>query len=354
MASSTLPSKNRIPRKAAIILASGVLAWAACVLYTFEGNPEIRFYKEAILLKRAWAKRLDRVYPAKTVVVGGSSCAFSINGERMEQVHGLPTANFGLHAGFGARFFSRYGLKACHAGDNLVLALEPALLTANSLENCSLAVQMSYVLGETDLSRDLSFAPHRIPPLPGELLQLRPGAQHVCTMLGKALSGQPWYRYRIEEMRPSGWQSTAVRAELTHSPGNPPPLEPEGGALLAALRRLCAERQVHLLYSLPWGYCPPEETTSYRLAAARFVKQIGAFLPVLADPLLGAHPDKTFFADTGWHLTERGADARTDSFAELLRANRCWDDHSLAEARNALEKGEYAPPSQAGAPSRAE
>jgi len=333
------------------ILASAALAWAACILYTFKGNPEVRFYKSAILLKRAWTARLDAKYPVKTAVVGGSSCAFSIDGERMEQQHGLPTVNLGLHAGFGVRFFTQFGVKTCRAGDNLVLALEPALLAATSIENSSLAVQMGYALGEPELCRDLSSPRGSLPPVLSEVLQLRPGAQHVCTMLGKALSRQPWYRYRIEEVKPSGWQTTPARAELAHSPGNPQPLEPAGRALLETLRGICAERKIHLLYSLPWAYCPPEELAGYRLAATDFLREIGAILPVLADPLLGAQPDKTIFADTGWHLTERGSELRTDSFAEALRNYQVWDDRSLAEARHALETGGAVSVPQAAGPS---
>ena len=254
MRSSTLPSEPLIPRRALCLLLVALAASFAAAIYIFKVDVEMRFCKAAIQKKRSWTKRLDETYAGKTVVVGGSSCAFSIDGERMERLHGLPTANYGLNMAFGPRFLTRLALEACHSGDTLALAFEPELL-CYPIKPSSLAVQMSYALGEPHLSLDLS-RPDSAQPWLSDLLNFRPGGQHVFTMLGKLMIGQPLYRYRIEEVHPSGWQTTPMRIAQSGSPGEPPGLAEEPRTMIYALCRDCRERHIKLIYSLPPGATP--------------------------------------------------------------------------------------------------
>ncbi len=330
--------KNRVPKKAAILLLTAILSWAGAAVFTFHVNPEIRFYEEAIKRKRAWADRLNHLYSAKTVIYGGSSCAFSIDGERMEKIHGLPTVNFGLHAGFGAQFLSNIALTACRSGDTLAIALEPDLL-AKTIERTSVEIQLGYALGEPSLAKKVSQTDYA--PQLSDFLEFRPGGQFVFTMLGKVALRKPAYRYQINEVHESGWQTTSMRVNLDGEAAGPMVISKDGYTLLNALRKECDEKHIHLVYSLPWFYVDANAIRQHRTASIRFLEQIIKIVPALRDPYLGACSNSKLYADSRWHLTEQGAAIRTDALAQELRQNSYWDERSLAEAESAISKGIY-------------
>ena len=80
MASSTSPSEPRVPRLLCGLVLAALLAWAGCAFYTLRLNPENRFLKAAALTKQSWARKMTREHGAKHVIVGTSSCTFSIDG----------------------------------------------------------------------------------------------------------------------------------------------------------------------------------------------------------------------------------------------------------------------------------
>ena len=316
------------------LLGVALLSFCLCVAYTLWINVEVRLYRAAIERKRAWSERLTAIGP-KNVVYGGSSCAFSIDGERMESAFNCPTVNFGLHAGYGADFLTRLALTACREGDNLVVALEPGVLTER-IEQTSLAVQTSYALGERAL-----IAPHSGSGLQlfnrlEELYSLRPGGLHAFGMLGKALRRQPMYRYSIEDVHPSGWFTTSARRPMGPTPDNGNELSPDGKALLNTILRESQARGAWAMYSLPWALAGTEEVSPYRLKRLRFLRQIMAFIPVLHDPALGIQSDPSLFSDTEWHLSESGAALRSDQLAQSLTHQKFWSEADLASIERSL------------------
>lgn len=327
MRSSTLHSKSRLPRLALLLACTALGALWLGATFTLHTNAELRFYKAAIERKRLWAQRLDAHFPAKTVVVGGSSCSFSIDGERMEREHGMPTLNCGLHMGFGVPFLTRLALDSCRAGDTLVLAFEPGLFT-RPLGDLTLAIQESYALGEPGLLTNLMLDHKPREPL-REWLTLRPGGTHLCAMAGKALMRMPMYRYSIEEVHPSGWQTTPVRMVVQGPPGHGSHLSADGRAYLIRVREECRRRNLRVVYSMPWCFTPASALASHRRDVASYLRQVAEIVPVLKDESLGCQSDASFFADTVWHLIEPAAALRTDGLAEQLRASRLWKAEEL-------------------------
>src|SRR4051812_23244305 len=140
-------SKSSMPKRAVILLAAALLSWLAAAAFIFRVDPEVDLTRKVLARKRAWAKRCDERFPQKTVVYGGSSCAFSIDGERLEERFGRPTVNMALGAALGPAMLTNVAVGACRDGDTLVIALETGLLTTPFKPLMS-ATHLAYALGE--------------------------------------------------------------------------------------------------------------------------------------------------------------------------------------------------------------
>lgn len=316
-----------MPTQAVRLILLAVLTWVAGAFYTLRLNPEVRYFTGTDRIKRAWAQKLAREHGAKIVLCGGSSCEFSLDGERLLEQHGLPAVNLGRGAGFGASVLVQAALPEVQPGDTLVLALEPGLLT-EPLEPPALGVQVSFALGHPEWVVAPQVGTSAV-SWPSALLALRPGAYHAFTLLGKVFSGRPLYRYKLEDMRPSGFNQTAVRLPITGPAGHTGRLVPEAHRLLADLRRWCETHRVRLVYSLPWSYTPPPAVPDYQRLNAQFLLQIIDYMPALRDTRLGACTALEWFADTGYHLNAEGSARRTDELAQQLKQWQVWTREEL-------------------------
>ena len=327
-----IPGKHparRLPRLGLITALALVVSMSLSAFYTTRLNPEMRHFVGTHRIKQAWAEKMTREHGSKVVVYGGSSCEFSIDGERLLQRHHLPCANLGRGAGMGAVVLTMAALDEVKEGDTLVIALEPALLT-EPLDFPNQGIQFSVASGN----------PHWIrQPLPtvnpvsrvGILAALRPGALHAFTLLAKVLRGQPLYRYRLENMRPSGFNVTPLRLDIQGPPGHGVQVSESARRFLLALRDWCGQHKVRLAYSIPWGYTPSDGLEFTRRINAEFLLQIAQIIPVLKDPALGGHEIREDFSDTAWHLTPEAAARRTDQFASQLKEWRIWTVEQLRD-----------------------
>jgi hypothetical protein len=322
MDSSTLPSKRWLPKNAAALVLIALAAWGICVLYTLEWNPNIRYFVQGGLIKDRWADKMTREHGEKIVIYGGSSCAFSIDGERMLNRFGLPTVNYGREADFGATVLTESVLGQVRPGDTLIVATEPQLL-CEPLAPPAIGVQFGVAMHHPEWL---------IHPLLGEpsvnwfqtVAALRPGGYLTFTYLGKIAMGKPLMRYHVTDYRASGFEQTAVRLKVVGPAGNWPLLSADGCRLLRNLRAWCEQRHVRLAYSLPWSYCPPAKEREFKKNNIDFLLQVNEYIPVLKDSYLGANTNADFFADTLWHLTEPGSNLRTDTLAQSLKDWSLW------------------------------
>lgn len=334
MTSSTSLSEPRMPTMAFRLLVVAALTWVICVVYTLWLNPEIRFFSQLAAVQDAWSQKMDREHGHKVVVFGGSSCTFSIIGERMLERYDLPTVNRGLAVGMQVKVPTLNALQDMRRGDTLIVALEPALLTA-PYELSLFAAQFGFA------RRHPGWVTRPALGLPGNgkastLLALRPSSQHAVILLGKIVQGRALYRYRVADASPSGWMHTPVRLPLNGPPGHGSRVSKDMQRFLSALRDTCSERGIRVAYSLPWGYTPAEGVGAFRKENAGFLLQVAEFIPVLKDPMLGADAQGEHFADTVWHLNEEGSRLRTDVLGSAVKN---WDVWSLEELRS-LKLGE--------------
>lgn len=334
MPSSTSPSSRGWPRRALTLLLLAVITLAAAAVYTVRWNPEVRFYRHAVAVKRAWADALTAGTNApRHLLAGGSSAAFAVDGGRLRSRHGILLANFGLHAGMEAPFLVAIAAREARASDTLIVAMEPELLTS-PFTAPDLAAQMGLALGEPRLIHASDITGQSVGWV-DSLISMRPGAYHAFTLLGKIALRKPLYRYAPPEVHASGWQEARDFREFPLVQPGQSRLSADGRALLAALARWGKIANVSVIYSLPWSCVEPASTESYRRASAAFLLEVTEFVPVLKDPTLGVHAVREHFADTGWHLTTIGAQARTDALAEQLKRRQFWtvtELTALAEA----------------------
>lgn len=329
MDSSTSPSSNcgRIPRLAGCLLLLGVVTWAVGAWFILAVHPEMRFASAAAQRKLDYARKLTSEKGVKSVIYGGSSCAFSINGQELLEKYGLPVANLGMMAGLGARINTLFALQAVQRGDNLLIALEPSLLT-DPIEPVGLEMQFSLRTGHPEWMLKPQLGQPGVSLLSAGLL-VRPGGYQLLTLAGKILMRQPLYRYRIEEVQASGWQQTPVKMEISGPPGHRIHLSDDAKRFLQALAAQCRERGVRLAYVLPWGYCPPEEVAAFRRENAEFLLEVSQWVEVLKDPMLGAYAVREEFADTSWHLNGPGSARRCEVLATQIKSWQSWTREEL-------------------------
>lgn len=320
MPSSTSPSKSLPGRLTWRLLALAVVGWLGCAAYTLYLDPEVRLWLGAARIKQAWAEKMALEHKSKVLVYGGSSCAFSINGERILEEQGLPVVNMGLGAGFGAPFLTRWAISEARPGDTLIVALEPDLLSGD-LTDTTAAVHLSYALHQPVLLRDLDNSSPL--SLASQLLMLRPDGNHIVTLVAKIAGGKPLFRYRTGDINPSGWMQTAVRL-LVDSPAPAEPLSARGRQFLKNLAGWCSQRNVRLAYSIPWEFAKPGDQVSFQKVNAAFLLQVAELIPVLKDPALGVCTNREYYADTGWHLTPEASNLRSDSLGRQIREWSTW------------------------------
>jgi len=331
MASSILPFKTRFPVLAAALLLTALTAWLACGFYSVELSPDVTLFKQEAALKDRWAEKMTREFGAKVLVYGGSSCTFSIDGERLMNRFHLPVVNYGYGAELGPLVLTESVMDHVRPGDTLIMALEPNLLT-DPFDPPAAGVKFAFAEHHPRWVLHPAFSG------PADdwfhaLAALRPGSYHTFTLLGKIAGRRPLMRYSITDFNPSGFAQTKVRVKITGPPGNGPELSADARAMLQHLRTWCDQRQVRLAYSLPWGCTPPEAKAAFQRSNIDFLLQINAFIPVLKDPQLGADTDPDHYADTVWHLSGTGSALRTDALGAEIKNWDLWTEAELRRLR---------------------
>ena len=334
MDSSTSPFKARLPALALKLLLVALTAWLAGAFYTVEFSPDVLGHVREARLKARWAEKMSCEHGAKTVVYGGSSCTFSIDGRRLLDQFQLPVVNYGFGADLGALVLTEAVLDQVHPGDTLIVALEPGLLTG-PLDPPGLGIKFAFA------EQHPGWVTHPAFSLPAQgwfhaLAALRPGSYHTFTLLGKIALRQPLMRYSMDDFNPSGYAQTPVRLVINGPPGHGPELSAGARMLLQDLQVWCRQRRVRIAYSLPWAYTPPAAKAAFLKSNLDFLRQVNQILPVLKDPLLGADTVAEHYSDTAWHLTAAAAVLRTEDFALQLKNWNLWTDAELRRVQSQL------------------
>ncbi|MGM9681076.1 MAG: hypothetical protein ACI3XR_06180, partial [Eubacteriales bacterium] len=84
-------------------------------------------------------ERLESINQPKIIVIGGSSVAFGIRSDLMEEQLGMPVVNFGLYASLGTKFMLDLSKAGIHEGDVIVIAPEQDAQTLSTYFNADSA-----------------------------------------------------------------------------------------------------------------------------------------------------------------------------------------------------------------------
>ena len=323
---------EKFPRRAFSLLATALVAWAVCAFYSVYLNAEVVHYRQGYGIQNAWAAQMVREHGAKTVVYGGSSCAFSVDGERMLANFGEPTVNCGLIAGMGPMILSESALSHLRRGDTLIVAVEPELLTESFKQQTAIAVQFSLATHHPEWVLHPALGMGRVNWFQAAVA-LRPGGYHTFTLLGKLMERKPLYRYHLNDYHKSGWVQTDVRLPLTQPAEHGTKLSEDARQLLTNISAWCQTNGIRVAYAFPWSYCPADQLRRYEKQNLEFIGEVMAFIPVLRDPSLGADPAAGDFADSPLHPVEATAARHSD---ELGREVQQWDTWTREKLERAM------------------
>ena len=310
------------------ILATVLVAYAFGYFLSVPANPEIKFWREVVMMRDRDLARLRDEKPGERAIffTGGSSTAFSVDPKIIEEACGRPAFNFGLPVAAGAEYLVSEAINRTRHGDLLIVCLEPDLLTgANpepspskfSFAMASAAGNPGHASGGVELGRDLRVSDY--------LSLSRPGAGYLATFAARLANGKA-YRYTLEDIRYRGRIETGVRAAVPVSGHPSRTLSPYGKELLRKTHEAAGRRGVLAAYSMPWQFVVPGALEDSRRANRNLLEQISALMPVLDEPSAGAASEPEWFSDSGQHLSAQGSAVRS---LELAGAVHPWlrDSH---------------------------
>jgi hypothetical protein len=298
------------------------VAYAASAFITIPANPEIKFWSSVVQKRDQEIAAIRKQNPNQPILffTGGSSCAFSIDPQIIEEICGLPAFNLGLPVSAGPKYLLHQALEKARAGDIIVIALEPDTLTYQSdYEVTSLTLGLaikdrdpSGTVGGRSFNESLAFR---------DWLNLtRPGPGYIANYLGKAVTGKG-YRYKNEDIRYHGRIETQVSDPNLPQAGRKSVTEicSSGRALLTKFKQAASQKNVSLFYSMPWVLNDKEAANHNREANRKIQESILPIMPVVDDGHQGVAIDSTFFSDSGLHLSAKGSSQRSIALGEALQ-----------------------------------
>jgi hypothetical protein len=306
----------------ASLLLSLFVAYAASCFLTIHLNPEVRFWNEAV------TRRLDDIasiranQPGQPVILftGGSSTAFSIDPQIIEDVTAHPAVNLGLPVASGSRYILHQALREARSGDLIVIGTEPDLLTYPDQESSpsKLGFALEATRGNPAESAGGATFGNSL-TIPQYLTLSRPGVDYLVTLVGRTLSGKG-YRYKKSEIRYRGLIQTPVHNESMRpiGPREKTTLHTEGRKLLEMFAAAAAANGIRLAYSIPLTYTATEDLPRSREQNRKLLAEINSIIPVVDDGYSGAIDDIGNFADGARHLSAKGQIIRSQALAQAL------------------------------------
>lgn len=309
----------------ALLLAALLAAYALSAVLTITVNPEVVFWNDAIEQRQNAIVKIRAEQPDTPIIffTGGSSCAFSIAPEIIEETTGLPAINMGLPVASGAKYILHQALREARPGDLVIVCLEPDLLTQPDQEASPSKIgfalearrgNLTAAAGGSTFGENMEIADY--------LTLTRPGTSYLITLAGRSLTGKG-YRYKPSDIHHHGLIQTDVRDPALQPRGNitAESLHPQGRRLLQSLASAAKNKSVRLAYSMPWHYTAHDSIDNNRACNREILDDIARIMPILEDSYSGAMPDSDNFADSPLHLSGLGTTTRSKALAIALRSH---------------------------------
>ncbi len=285
------------------------LAWIAG--YGFNAaalDTDVSWTRSLYLQKRQIAESIADA--PRVLLFGGSGVHYSVDAIAVEQEAGVPSVNFGLHAGLGLNPILQVALDTMRAGDIVVLIPEYGIL-ADTAGGGWLSGMFGAAIGRPghggrgamDTSKEVFRA--------GVVNQMSLGKGVFVTLFGAAGRGRP-----VVDAR----GSTAIFLDGVAAPsvvnGQVSPLSIR---TLDAFARESRSRGAQLLIAMPWYLIAPDDGASVE-SARNYVAALRNVAPVLCDDEMNLKTDRSLFSDTFYHLNERSRRMRSVELARQIQA----------------------------------
>jgi hypothetical protein len=310
-------------RLAFILLITLVFAYGLGIILTIPANPEVRFWNTVIDKRDQEIAVVRESRPGTPIIffTGGSSCAFSIDPEIIEETCGFPAFNLGLPVACGSEYLLHQSFERTRKGDLLVICLEPDLLTYPDLEGSpsKLSFALAGSMGQPNHAAggpafDTSLT------ISDWLTLARPGARYLITLVARTAGGHG-YRYKQEDIRYRGRIETPIHdpdmnaAKASESTS----LTPQGRDLVQNISDKAREKGVRLAYSMPWRYTATKHLKDNRFAKRNVLQDMETIIPTIEDGYLGSNDELSCFSDSPQHLTSKGSKLRSQALALSLK-----------------------------------
>jgi len=321
-----------------------LFATLACVLAAFAlafclavpANPEVKFWRAVDQRRDQEIAAVRQARPKQPILffTGGSSCAFSIDPQIIEESCGMPAFNLGLPVAAGPKFILHQALAKTRPGDILVVCLESDMLThPDPFEASVISFGLACLAGDPSAAAGGSSFDSRLNVR--DFINLaRPGPFHMATLMGKLAAGKNLYRYQAGDFRHHGRIETSITGLQLPKAGrkSAEQLLPAARELLSTFREAASRKGVRLAYSMPWVLTDESAATANHGVNRSILASIDPILPTLDDGYLGLSTDPGHFSDSIQHLSAQGSRLRSIGLAKVLH-------HWLTSApRNSGEK----------------
>ena len=268
------------------------------------------------------ADLLKRTDGRKTVIIGGSGVAFSVDTDKLSELTGEQAVNFGVYAAFGTTFMTELAEKQIHKGDTVILC--PEL----SSQTCSLYFGGEAALQATEGRPDL-------------LLSARPADwANIITAFPAYLREKTGFLKRGEKPAPSGvyarssfnengvliYDCDANLMDGGYQKGSEPTISPTvySADFIDYLNRYAAKlrnKGASVYYAFPFMNALSVAGTEEKQAElVRFLNEKLTF-PLLSG-FEGRILDAGYFYDSNYHLNNAGREAATILLAQDILRTR--------------------------------
>ncbi len=304
------------------ILVTLLFSYALGFYLAIPANPEVQFWNSLAEKRDTQISTLrrERINAPIILFSGGSSTAFSIKPEIIEQSTGIPCFNLGLPVGSGAKYILHHALERATKGDYLVICLEHGVLITYKEDSKPSKLSYAFAIesgnphdavGGRTFDHSLTLNDH--------LNFSRPGATLLPTLIARKIIDKP-YRYGSRDIRYHGRVETNVRDESMQftTPTGVTQLTNDSRLLMKKFKAEADKKGVHVAYSLPWLYTNQATTKESRSENQALLREISTIMPVIEDGYSGAAMEKNWFADTALHLNDDGATIRSKALVKPL------------------------------------
>ncbi len=271
-------------------------------------------YQAAILDK---IQRLSDVQEPKIILIGNSSVSFGIDSEMIEHEFGMPVVNLGLHAGLGNKFLERMVLGNISEGD-IVIVAHTDYSDNGEIEQPDLAWITIENYGELWKLLDIREWLQILPALPNYIWQ---STFLYVSGRGNRISEEEYRRDMFNQYGDVASEREKRIFEVEDGMIKVPEVGMQCMYRLNALNSYCAERNAVMLiaaYPIAAGEYTPDKQKYVSFQRKLIEHAECEVISDFTDYFIGYE----YFYDTYYHLTNNGAEIRTE---RLIKDIRNWN-----------------------------